>query len=274
MPELPEVEITRLGLLKRVGGRQCTGAVVRETRFRKAAPANLGELLSGQVLRDIERRGKYLIWYFDRGYLVSHLGMSGVMRIVSPEQTQPIKHDHIDILFGDLAVRYHDPRRFGFLIWLPSSEDPHEMPELRKLGEEPFSDAFTARRLHSAMKKTSLPIKEALLSGKYVVGVGNIYCSESLFAARINPFTAANKISVARLERLVEAVRAVLTLSLQEGGSTLKDFVSAEGEQGYFTLNAKVYGKEGKPCTNCGRKIKRIVQGGRATYYCPNCQRR
>lgn len=165
MPELPEVEITRLGLLKRVGGRRCTGAVVRETRFRKAAPANLSELLKGQCLRSIERRGKYLIWSFDRGYIVSHLGMSGVMRIVDPKATEPVKHDHIDILFGDLAVRYHDPRRFGFLIWLPESQDPHDLPEIAKLGEEPFSDDFTADRLHSALANTSLPIKEALLTG-------------------------------------------------------------------------------------------------------------
>lgn len=274
MPELPEVEITRLGILKRVGGRRCTGAVVRETRFRKAAPANLSELLAGQVLTGIERRGKYLIWNFERGWIVSHLGMSGVMRVVSPRETELIKHDHIDLLFGDLAVRYHDPRRFGFLIWLPQDQDPHELPEIRKLGVEPFSDAFTARRLQEAMKNTSVPIKEALLSGKFVVGVGNIYCSESLFSARISPFTAANKISAKRLGRLVEAVRSVLTLSLKEGGSTLKDFVSAEGEEGYFTLNAKVYGKEGKPCANCGSPIKRVVQHGRATYYCPHCQRR
>lgn len=248
MPELPEVEITRLGILKRVGGRRCTGAVVRETRFRKSAPANLSELLTGQCLRSIERRGKYLIWNFDRGYIVSHLGMSGVMRIVDPKVTEPVKHDHIDILFGDLAVRYHDPRRFGFVIWLPESQDPYALPEIAKLGEEPFSDSFTVSRLHSALANTSLPIKEAMLTGKYVVGVGNIYCSESLFKARISPLTPANKISKQRLERLVTAIREVLTLSLNEGGSTLKDFVSAEGEQGYFTLNAKVYGKEGKPC--------------------------
>lgn len=274
MPELPEVEITRLGILKRVGGRRCTGAVVRETRFRKSAPANLSELLTGQCLRSIERRGKYLIWNFDRGYIVSHLGMSGVMRIVDPKVTEPVKQDHIDILFGDLAVRYHDPRRFGFVIWLPESQDPYALPEIAKLGEEPFSDSFTVSRLRSALANTSLPIKEAMLTGKYVVGVGNIYCSESLFKARISPLTPANKISKQRLERLVTAIREVLTLSLNEGGSTLKDFVSAEGEQGYFTLNAKVYGKEGKPCANCGRPIKKIIQNGRATYYCSNCQRR
>lgn len=175
MPELPEVEITRLGILKRVGGRRCTGAVVRETRFRKSAPANLSELLTGQCLRSIERRGKYLIWNFDRGYIVSHLGMSGVMRIVDPKVTEPVKHDHIDILFGDLAVRYHDPRRFGFVIWLPESQDPYALPEIAKLGEEPFSDSFTVSRLHSALANTSLPIKEAMLTGKYVVGVGNIF---------------------------------------------------------------------------------------------------
>lgn len=274
MPELPEVEITRLGIMKRVGGRLCTGAVVRETRFRKSAPGNLSDLLKGRRLLSIDRRGKYLIWNFDRGHIVSHLGMSGVMRVVNPKETEVIKHDHIDILFGDLAVRYHDPRRFGFVVWLPSEKDPYEMEEIKKLGEEPFADSFTAGLLHKAMAKTSLPIKEAILSGKYVVGVGNIYCSESLYKAGISPLTPANKVSKKRLERLVTAIREVLTLSLSEGGSTLKDFVSAEGEKGYFTLNAKVYGKEGEPCSKCGRPIKKIIQGGRATYYCSNCQRR
>ena len=163
---------------------------------------------------------------------------------------------------------------FCSVTWLPESQDPYALPEIAKLGEEPFSDSFTVSRLRSALANTSLPIKEAMLTGKYVVGVGNIYCSESLFKARISPLTPANKISKQRLERLVTAIREVLTLSLNEGGSTLKDFVSAEGEQGYFTLNAKVYGKEGKPCANCGRPIKKIIQNGRATYYCSNCQRR
>lgn len=273
MPELPEVEITRRGILSRIKGRTSTGALVREARFRKPAPKNLSNLIQGQELLDIERRGKYLIWRFEHGSIVSHLGMSGVMRVVNPLETPPVKHDHIDLNFGDLTVRYHDPRRFGFLVWLDESENPYEMAEIRKLGPEPFSDDFNAKDLFASLSKVSVPIKEALLSGKHVVGVGNIYCSESLFKAGINPFVPANLLSKRRLEKLVNAVREVLEISLQEGGSTLRDFVSAEGEKGYFTLSACVYGREGEPCVKCGRPIKRAVQAGRATYYCSLCQR-
>ena len=262
MPELPEVEITRRGILSRIKGRTSTGALVREARFRKPAPKNLSNLIQGQELLDIERRGKYLIWRFEHGSIVSHLGMSGVMRVVNPLETPPVKHDHIDLNFGDLTVRYHDPRRFGFLVWLDESENPYEMAEIRKLGPEPFSDDFNAKDLFASLSKVSVPIKEALLSGKHVVGVGNIY-----------PFVPANLLSKKRLEKLVNAVREVLEISLQEGGSTLRDFVSAEGEKGYFTLSACVYGREGEPCVKCGRPIKRAVQAGRATYYCSLCQR-
>lgn len=273
MPELPEVEITRLGILKRLKGQRASGATVRETRFRKSAPPDLSARLVGQRLLDIERRGKYLIWRFEHGWIVSHLGMSGVLRVIETDDTPVQKHDHIDIHFGNLSVRYHDPRRFGFLIWLDETEDPYALAELRKLGPEPFSSDFNAQNLKEALSGVTLPIKEALLSGKYVVGVGNIYCSESLFQAGIHPKTAAKRISTHRLGRLVKAVRAVLQRSLEEGGSTLRDFVSAEGEKGYFTLSACVYGKAGEPCVRCGTPIKRIMQAGRATYYCPRCQK-
>jgi formamidopyrimidine-DNA glycosylase len=273
MPELPEVEITRLGLLKRVKGRVCTGAVVRETRFRKPAQSNLSEILSGQTLLDIERRGKYLIWRFERGFIFSHLGMSGVLRVY-PRSEPPVKHDHIDLCFGDLLVRYHDPRRFGFLVWYPEGTDAAELPEIQRLGVEPFSEEFTADYLWSEFKKRRRPVKEVLLSGEAVVGVGNIYCSESLFHAGISPFLPADKITKKQALALRDAVRSVLSLSLQEGGSTLKDFRSAEGEEGYFTLNAKVYGRQNMPCCRCGTLIQKAVQGSRATYYCPKCQKK
>lgn len=272
MPELPEVEITRQGLLKKIKHQVCTGAMVRETRFRKTIPSDLGILLSGQRLLDIKRRGKYLIWCFERSFLVSHLGMSGVLRVF-PKEESVRKHDHVDIEFGDLVVRYHDPRRFGFIIWLDKTEIPEDLPEIKRLGVEPFSVEFNAQYLEESLRKITRSIKEVLLSGHVVVGVGNIYCSESLFEAGINPFISANKLSLKQLEKLVQAIRTILSLSLQEGGSTLKDFVSAEGKEGYFTLNAKVYARSGKPCLRCGKTIEKKMQNGRASYYCPHCQR-
>ncbi len=274
MPELPEVEVTRRGLLKKIKGRVCTGATVRETRFRKPVPQNLGELLQGQALLDIERRGKYLIWEFARGAMLSHLGMSGVLRVRDIAEEEPKKHDHVDIFFGDLLVRYHDPRRFGFMVWYSSKREALAQPEILRLGAEPLDDGFTAEALYSSLRQTSSSIKAALLSGKHVVGVGNIYCSESLFLAGIRPTVAANKISKARISRLVEAIKEVLSASIELGGSTLRDFVSAEGENGYFTLNANVYGREGENCRICGHKIKKMQQDGRATYFCPECQKR
>lgn len=273
MPELPEVEVTRRGLLKRIAGKVCDGVTVRETRFRKPVPENLDDLISGQRLLDIERRGKYLIWLFERAVLVSHLGMSGVLRVYVNGEQAVQKHDHIDLIFGDLVVRYHDPRRFGFMIYCPDRDTAYQMPELQKLGVEPLTDEFTADRLYNDLRGVASAIKQALLSGKYVVGVGNIYCSESLFAAGIRPTTPANKISRKRIEKLVDTIKAVLAASIELGGSTLKDFVSAEGKEGYFTLNNNVYDREGKPCRQCGAEIKKIIQDGRATYYCPHCQK-
>jgi formamidopyrimidine-DNA glycosylase len=273
MPELPEVEITRLGLLKRIKGRVCTGAAVRETRFRKPAQPGLSEILTGQRLLDIERRGKYLIWRFEKGFIFSHLGMSGVLRIY-PRDEPPQKHDHIDLFFGDLLVRYHDPRRFGFLVWFPDTADAAQLPEIQRLGAEPFSEDFTAEYLRSEFKKRRRPVKEVLLSGEVVVGVGNIYCSESLFHAGISPFLPADRITKKKALALRDAVRMVLTRSLEEGGSTLKDFKSAEGEKGYFTLSAQVYGRQNAPCFRCGSPIQKAVQGARATYYCPKCQKK
>lgn len=273
MPELPEVEITRRGLLKQLKGRKCKGAVVRETRFRKPTPLDLSQKLTEKRLLDIHRRGKYLVWEFDEGVLLSHLGMSGVLRVFPAGTRSVQKHDHIDINFGDWIVRYHDPRRFGFMIWLPTLEAAYHVPEILSLGVEPFSKQFNARYLKESFSKIHSPIKVALLGGKYVVGVGNIYCSESLFRAGINPKVPACKLSLKRLEALVRSIKEVLSDAIEQGGSTLKDFVSAEGNKGYFTLNASVYGREGGPCPVCGTKIKKIIQAERATYFCPTCQK-
>ncbi|MCD8338646.1 MAG: bifunctional DNA-formamidopyrimidine glycosylase/DNA-(apurinic or apyrimidinic site) lyase [Burkholderiales bacterium] len=274
MPELPEVEVTRRGLVKRIKGHVCTGAVVRETRFRRPVPENLSELLEGQTLNDIERRGKYLIWEFSNGVLLSHLGMSGVLRVRDIGE-EVIKHDHVDLVFDDnLIVRYHDPRRFGFMTWFNSKKEVMELPEIQKLGAEPLEDSFNGMYLYEAFRKLTAPVKPILLNGEIVVGVGNIYCSESLFKAGIRPTVRANKISKPRTELLANSIKEVLNASIELGGSTLRDFVSAEGQSGYFTLNAAVYGREGKPCLKCGTPIKKIVQEGRSTFYCPQCQKR
>ncbi len=272
MPELPEVEITRLGLLKHLKGRRCTGAVVRETRFRKPTQKDLNTLISGQTLLDIERRGKYLIWKFSNGSIFSHLGMSGTLTVLDPKTAHLRKHDHIDLIFGDRIARYHDPRRFGFLTWIGNT-NPDSLPEISKLGVEPLTSDLTGPYLKESFKNSERSIKEALLDGTTVVGVGNIYCSESLFLAGINPKTKAGKISLERLNKLSDAIKTVLEKSLAEGGSTLKDFISAEGQQGYFTMHANVYGKEGENCPRCKGKIKRIIQNGRSTFYCPKCQK-
>lgn len=177
MPELPEVEVTRLGLLRKLKNKKCTGAVVRETRFRKPLRADLEELLFNQTLQDIKRRGKYLIWLFDRSALVTHLGMSGSMRVYLQADVEVQKHDHLDLIFGDLIMRYHDPRRFGFVAYFPDKESAFAMPELQRLGVEPLSEDFNSKFFYGALRQTSLPIKTSLIRGDIVVGVGNIYCS-------------------------------------------------------------------------------------------------
>ena len=272
MPELPEVEVTRLGLLKKLKNKKCTGAIVRETRFRKPLREDLEELLIGQTLLDIRRRGKYLIWLFERSALVTHLGMSGSMRVYPQADVEVQKHDHLDLVFGDWIMRYHDPRRFGFVAYFSDKESAWQMPELQRLGVEPLSEDFNSEYFYNALRKTAVPIKTALIRGEIVVGVGNIYCSESLFLAGINPNIKANRISRKRVEALTLAIKEVLQASIELGGSTLKDFVSAEGKSGYYTLNNNVYGRDGQPCKKCGKLIKKVQIDGRSTFYCPHCQ--
>ncbi|MEI2416980.1 bifunctional DNA-formamidopyrimidine glycosylase/DNA-(apurinic or apyrimidinic site) lyase [Orrella sp. JC864] len=275
MPELPEVETTRRGIAPLVTGRALTRLAVHEPRLRWPVPADMDRLLAGRTLLACERRGKYLLLRFEHGVQLVHLGMSGSLRRVAPGEFLR-KHDHVEWVFGEDAVlRLHDPRRFGAVLWHPAEAGPvQDHPLLARLGIEPFDPRFGGAWLRAWFKGRSQSVKQALLAGDAVVGVGNIYASESLFRARIHPATPAGRLSPARCERLAQAVQATLQDALHSGGSTLRDYVNSDSEPGaYFDIHAAVYERAGLPCKSCATPIRRIVQGQRATYYCPRCQR-
>ena len=274
MPELPEVEVTRRGIEKRAGGLRLERAVLRAPTLRYPIPAGLARTLAGRPLMEAKRRGKYLLLDLDGGHLLIHLGMSGSLRFIAPD-TMPEKHDHADFVFGaqdeKIALRLTDPRRFGALLWLTG--DPLRHPLLAKLGIEPLTRAFTAGWLHAALSGKAVGIKPALMDSGLIVGVGNIYAAESLFDAGIDPRRPAGRISPARLERLVPAVKQTLQAAIRAGGSTLRDFCNTEGGMGDFQTRHKVYDRAGEPCPACGTPIRQIRQGQRSTYYCPRCQK-
>lgn len=275
MPELPEVEVTRRALEPHLVGRALEAVVVRQPRLRQPVPEGLDALLRGAVLEALERRGKYLLWRFAKGTLISHLGMTGVWRIHPRPAPAPRAHDHLDLVFRGALARLTDPRRFGAVLWHPvTAGDVQAHPALARLGVEPFEARFDGAWLHRYTRGRRVAIKPLLLGGQVVVGVGNIYCSESLFRAGIDPRSPAGRLSAPRCARLAAAVREVLAEAIAVGGSTLRDFVSAEGAEGYFMREAAVYGREGLPCRVCGTPVRRLVQGQRATYWCPLCQRR
>lgn len=277
MPELPEVETTRQGLLPHMIGKKITRVVVRDARLRWPVPADFAALLTGLTVTAITRRGKYLLWECRHGktsaggFVLSHLGMSGTLRVML-EATAVKKHDHVDVdLDGGATIRFNDPRRFGAMLWI-AGELPHH-PLLDVLGPEPLSDAFTAQHLFDLSRRRSVSIKEFIMNGHVVVGVGNIYASESLFRASIHPTRAAGDVSLKRYELLVAAIRETLAKAIAAGGSTLRDYVQTNGEVGYFQIDAFVYGRAGEACRVCGESIRQIVQGARSTYYCVRCQR-
>jgi formamidopyrimidine-DNA glycosylase len=270
MPELPEVEVTRRGIARRVAGLRLDRAVLRTPTLRYPIPAGLARTLAGRPLVAAKRRGKYLLLDFDGGHLLIHLGMSGSLRFVAPG-TPPERHDHADFVFGSEVLRLTDPRRFGALLWLTG--DPLAHPLLAKLGIEPLTRAFAPAWLHAALRGKTVAIKPALMDAGLVVGVGNIYAAESLFDAGIDPRAAAGRVSPARLARLVPAVKTTLRAAIRAGGSTLRDFCNTEGGMGDFQTRHKVYGRSGEPCVACGTPIRMIRQGQRATYFCPRCQR-
>jgi formamidopyrimidine-DNA glycosylase len=273
MPELPEVEVTRRGVAPHIENRQVTKIVFRHTGLRWPFPVNLSRKLQGKTVLSVGRRGKYLLITFEHGTLIVHLGMSGHLRILETT-TPPKKHDHFDMVQGDQLLRMNDPRRFGAVLWHGNAEGPIENhPLLASLGVEPLEDLFSAQLLHRETRQRSAAIKQVLLAGDIVVGVGNIYASESLFKARINPKTPANRISVARYEKLEQAIREILAAAIEQGGSTLRDFLAVNGNSGYFQQCYFVYERTGQPCKICGSLIKQIKQGQRSTFYCANCQR-
>jgi formamidopyrimidine-DNA glycosylase len=270
MPELPEVEVTRRGIEKRVGGTRLERAILRTPSLRYPIPVALARTLAGRPLVEAKRRGKYLLLDLDGGHLLIHLGMSGSLRFV-PSGTPPAKHDHADFIFGEHVLRLTDPRRFGALLWITG--DPLQHPLLAKLGIEPLTRTFTADWLHATLGGRSMAIKPALMDSGLVVGVGNIYAAESLFDAGIDPRRAAGRVSIQRLERLVPAIKQTLQAAIRAGGSTLRDFCNTEGGMGDFQTRHKVYDRAGEACLVCGTPIKLIRQGQRSTCFCPKCQR-
>lgn len=270
MPELPEVEVTRQSFADRIAG-----ARILALRMGKALRWPLGcepQTLAGRQVLGVRRRGKYLLLDLDQGLLLLHLGMSGSLRFERVPGDAG-KHDHMDLQTSQGTLRLHDPRRFGAVVYVPDESSPAARKLLGKLGVEPLGDDFQALDFWKALKKRKTVIKQVLLGGELVVGVGNIYASEALFMAGIRPSTRAERISLARATRLHAAIRTVLARAVEIGGSTLKDFSNAQGESGYFQLEAAVYGRQGLPCRACGSAIKTIRQGQRSTFFCPVCQK-
>ena len=271
MPELPEVETTCRGIQPHLEGMVVKGAIVRQPKLRWPVPCALGRLLSGQPILAVRRRAKYLLVEMPKGHLILHLGMSGSLRIV--EAAEPAGfHDHIDlVLENGKSLRLRDPRRFGAVLW--TDQDVYGHPLLQNLGPEPLADSFDGEYLYRRSRGRRAPVKTFLMDGRIVVGVGNIYANEALFAAGIRPDRAAGRISLRRYNTLAEEVKSVLARAIELGGTTLRDFVGGEGKPGYFRLELAAYGREGEPCVICAQPLRGIRLGQRATVYCAACQR-
>ena len=270
MPELPEVETTCRGVAPHIEGLALQSLNVRNPNLRWPVPDFLGNEVEGDKLRHVRRRGKYILLGFATGEVMVHLGMSGSLRIVEP--TADIgKHDHVDFCFeGGQVMRLTDPRRFGSVLWQPYGEH-HEL--LYSLGPEPLSDAFNAQYLQQRCKGRKAAIKQVVMDSKVVVGVGNIYASEALFKAGIDPRRAAGRIALERLEVLVVEIKQVLAAAIEQGGTTLKDFVGGDGKPGYFKQELNVYGRGDQPCVQCMSPLIEVRLGQRSTVFCKHCQR-
>ena len=271
MPELPEVETTRRGIEPHLLGARVTSLLLRERRLRWPVPEVLERALPGQRFESVGRRGKYLLLGTPAGHALLHLGMSGSLRVT--DSSSPLrKHDHADfVLDNGVILRFHDPRRFGCILWLEG--DPMAHPLLASLGPEPLSEDFNGAYLHARSRGGKAAVKSFLMDSKVVVGVGNIYANEALFGAGINPHRKAGAISRARYERLAGEVKQTLARAIEVGGTTLRDFVGGDGKPGYFSQSLRVYGRGGEPCPACGKPLRETRLGQRSTIYCIICQR-
>jgi formamidopyrimidine-DNA glycosylase len=271
VPELPEVETTRRGIEPHVVGRRIRRLVLHEPRLRWPVDPRMVESVAGATIRRAGRRAKYLLLETDAGTLILHLGMAGNLRVL-PEATPRITHDHIDIeLDSGQTLRFNDPRRFGSLFF--TAADPALHPLLRKLAPEPLEPAFDGEYLWKTTRRRSVAIKLLIMNSQLVVGVGNIYTSEALFRARIRPRRPARKLTRTECGRLARAIKATLAMAVKVGGTTLRDYVGADGNPGYFRQKLYVYERAGLPCRVCGRPVKQFTQGQRSTYWCAYCQK-
>ncbi|MEW8027011.1 MAG: bifunctional DNA-formamidopyrimidine glycosylase/DNA-(apurinic or apyrimidinic site) lyase [Candidatus Thiodiazotropha sp.] len=270
MPELPEVETTRRGIAPHINGQRIRQVTIHEPRLRWPIPQELPRILKGRKLLSVDRRGKYLLLAFHHGTLIIHLGMSGSLRIVKAE-TAVQKHDHFDLqLCNGLQLRLRDPRRFGAVLWTDQPATDH--PLLADLGPEPLGDQFNGDFLFARGRARRIAIKQLIMDSRTVVGIGNIYASESLFRAAIHPTRPSNRISHRRYLILAEAIRNVLREAISQGGTTLRDFLNEDGNPGYFALSLQVYGRSGEPCPRCRQTIRNKTIGQRSTFFCPGCQ--
>ena len=271
MPELPEVETTCRGISPHILGQVVTDIIIRQKQLRWPITPGLKKGMSDQRIFAVSRRGKYILLETRAGTAIVHLGMSGSLRIVDAS-TAVRKHDHVDIVFSNGKVlRLHDPRRFGALLWTQENPQTHEL--LMNLGPEPLTDDFSAQYLHTLSRRRKASVKTFIMNSHVVVGVGNIYASETLFLAGIRPTHHADKISLPRYELLVKAIKKVLAASIKQGGTTLRDFVNENGQPGYFQQTLNVYGRAGEACKQCGTLISVSRQMQRSTFYCKHCQK-
>ena len=270
MPELPEVETTLRGISPHIENQVVNQVIIRQPKLRWPIPADLPQLLEQQTLKSLSRRAKYLLLHFDSGTLLIHLGMSGSLRVI-PAGTPPAKHDHFELVFKHKkSIRLTDPRRFGAVLWLGA--DPYQHPLLSKLGPEPLSDDLTGHYLYEKSRLKKVSIKQFLMDQAIVTGIGNIYCTEVLYYAGINPVRAAGNISIQRYNSLVTHIKQTLSLAIEQGGTTLRDFVGSDGKPGYFKQELSAYGRSGLPCKNCKQALTEIKQAQRTTVYCTHCQ--
>ncbi|MEA3405874.1 MAG: bifunctional DNA-formamidopyrimidine glycosylase/DNA-(apurinic or apyrimidinic site) lyase [Pseudomonadota bacterium] len=275
MPELPEVETTRKGIQPKVDQQTISKVIVRNGNLRWPVDSDLATKLTGLSVLKVDRRGKYLLLETQNGTLLIHLGMSGNLRVL-PINTPVQKHDHIDIEFANgYLLRLNDPRRFGSVLWHSASEGPIEQHKLlAKLAPEPLSDDFNGQYFFEKTRKRKVAIKTLVMNSQVAVGAGNIYANESLFMSNIHPQTIASKLTKKQCEQLVNNIKKVLKAAIEQGGTTLKDFLSPDGKPGYFVQQLNVYDQAGKPCPVCDTPIERIILNQRASYFCPKCQKK